>query len=205
MIDDDGSECPRGVPGDVARAPLRRPRRPRSGVLPRLLEERRRDARASSPATGDSWCRTGDTRRRATRTATSGTRAAPTTCSRRRATASGRARSRTAWSSTRRSPTPRSCPSPTRERGALVKAYVVLARRATPATTALVGAAAGARARQAGALRVPEGDRVHRRAADDDDRQGAAPRAAPARGGKGEGAAARDRRRLAWRARRLSR
>ena len=77
-------------------------------------------------------------------------------------------------------------PKPDAERGALVKAYVVLAPGIV-ASRALVAGAAGARARQARALRVPEGDRVHRRLADDDHRQGAAPRAAPARGGAGEG------------------
>ena len=79
-------------------------------------------------------------------------------------------------------------PKPDAERGALVKAFVVLA----PGFVGVGRArrrAAGARARQARALRVPEGDRVHRRLADDDDRQGAAARAAPARRGKGEGAA----------------
>jgi hypothetical protein len=43
---------------------------------------------------------------------------------------------------------------------------------------------AGAREGQAGALRVSEGDRVHRGAADDHHRQGAAPRAAAAGRGK---------------------
>ena len=91
-------------------------------------------------------------------------------------------------------------PKPDAERGALVKAYVVLAP-GFAATPALDRRAAGARARQARALRVPEGDRVHRRAADDDHRQGAAARAAPARRGKSKGAAVVDRRRLGGRKR----
>ena len=64
-------------------------------------------------------------------------------------------------------------PKPDAERGAVVKAYVVLAPGFAGDAGAGRGAAA-ARARPAGALRIPEGDRVHRRPADDDHRQGAA-------------------------------
>ena len=107
-------------------------------------------------------------------TATSGIRAAPTTCSRRRATASalgdrelpgappgggqrgGRARRRTrcAATSSRRS----SC---------LRRAHVAVAASSRTRHPA-------ARAATPRALRVSEGDRIHRRAADDHDRQGAA-------------------------------
>ena len=70
-----------------------------------------RTARApSSPATGAAPA----TSRASTPTATSGTRAAPTTCSRPPATASARPRSRTASSGIRRSPTPPWCRRPTR-------------------------------------------------------------------------------------------
>ena len=77
-------------------------------------------------------------------------------------------------------------PSPDPERGNVVKAFIVL----TPGVAAVGSARGGdprARARPARALRVPEGDRVHRRAADDHDRQGAAAGAAAARGGAEEG------------------
>ncbi len=72
-------------------------------------------------------------------------------------------------------------PKPDAERGAVVKAFVVLAAGHTRFSGAGRRTAA-ARARQARALRVSEGDRVHRRTADDDDRQGTAPRAARSRG-----------------------
>ncbi len=80
-------------------------------------------------------------------------------------------------------------PKPDAERGALVKAFVVLA----PGFSRRRGAdraAAAARARQARALRVPEGDRIHRRVADDHHRQGAARGAAQA-GGATRGCARR--------------
>ena len=73
-------------------------------------------------------------------------------------------------------------PSPDETRGNVVKAFIVLAagtraerraRRRHPA----------ARAEVPRTLRVPEGDRVHRRAADDHHRQGPAQGAARARGG----------------------
>ena len=60
-----------------------------------------------------------------------------------------------------------------RERGALVKTYVVLAARASPRATRLIEELQSTRARQARALRVP-GRSIHRRAADDDHRQSAA-------------------------------
>ena len=71
-------------------------------------------------------------------------------------------------------------PSPDETRGNVVKAFIVLAAGARA-----VGGARGrhpaARAALPRALRVSEGDRVHRRAADDHHRQGAAARAARAR------------------------
>ena len=75
----------------------------RPGLLPRLLEEPAGDARQVHRRLVPHR-RPGAS---ATPTATSGTRAAPTTCSRAPATASARRRSRTASSSIRRSPTPR--------------------------------------------------------------------------------------------------
>ena len=92
--------------GASPRAATARPTRCSSSTTSRIRDGTR------SKFTGD-WCRTGDIAG-ATTTATSGTRAAPTTCSRPPATASARPRSRTASSSIRRSPTPRSCRRPTR-------------------------------------------------------------------------------------------
>ena len=163
VIDDDGNECPRGRAGRRRRAPARHPRRSRPGLLPRLLEERRRDARQVHRRQLVPHRRPGAHGRRRL-PLVPGPRA--TTCSRPPATASGRARSRTAWSSIRPWPMPRSCPSPIAERGALVKAFVVLApRRYDRARRRRCDRAElqRARARQARALRVPEGDRVHRR------------------------------------------
>ena len=71
-------------------------------------------------------------------------------------------------------------PSPDETRGNVVKAFIVLAPRAR-AVAGARGRHPAARAQVPRALRIPEGDRVHRRAADDDDRQGAAARAARAR------------------------
>ena len=126
VIDDDGREVADGEIGEVAVNRIAPDGSRRPGVLPRVLQESRRRRRGSSPATGAAPA----TSRSATPTATSGTRAAPTTCSRPRATGSGRRRSRTASSGTRRSPTPRSCPSPDEMRGNVVKAFIVLAPRA---------------------------------------------------------------------------
>ena len=70
-------------------------------------------------------------------------------------------------------------PSPDETRGNVVKAFIV-----SPRAIALGGAGGGhpaARAQVPRALRIPEGNRVHRRVADDDDRQGAAAGAARAR------------------------
>ena len=61
VIDDDGNECPRGTPGDVAVHRRDMHGHPGSGVLPRLLEQRKRDAREVHRRPDDSWCRTGDT------------------------------------------------------------------------------------------------------------------------------------------------
>ena len=73
-------------------------------------------------------------------------------------------------------------PSPDETRGNIVKAFIVLA----PGRSAVARAGRGhpaPRARVPGALRVPEGNRVHRCPADDHDRQGAAARPARARAG----------------------
>ena len=66
-------------------------------------------------------------------------------------------------------------PKPDAERGAVVKVFVVLAPGTWPRPN--WWGTCSARARQARALRVPEGDRIRRRPADDDHRQGAATRA----------------------------
>ena len=168
-------------------APHRARRHARPGVLPRLLGQPRR--RRATKFTGD-WCRTGDDAPSATRTATSGTRGAPTTCSRAPATASVPSEIENCLVKHRRSPTPRSCPRPTRR-------AATSSRRSScsPPGACAVARARGrhprARARPARALPVPARDRVHRRAADDDDRQGAAARAARAgegaQGGKASG------------------
>ncbi len=187
VIDDDGNECPRGTPGDVAlhRRDVHGERDPIFFLGYWKRDDATRDKFTGDP--DDSWCRTGDT---ATMDAdgylwyqgrsddvfkAAGYRIGPSeieNCLVKHAAVANAA----------------VVPKPDAERGALVKAFVVLA----PGFAASQRArrrAAGARARQARALRVPEGDRVHRRPADDDDRQGAAPRAAPARRGKSEGAA----------------
>jgi acetyl-CoA synthetase len=61
VIDDAGAPVPPGTPGDVALHRRDSPRRPRPGVLPRLLEERRATAAKFTGDPTDSWCRTGDT------------------------------------------------------------------------------------------------------------------------------------------------
>jgi acetyl-CoA synthetase len=76
-----------------------------SGVFPRVLRQSRRHARESTPAIGVAPA----TWRASMTTATSGIRAAPTTCSKRRVIESVRPRSRTASSSITRSRTPPSC------------------------------------------------------------------------------------------------
>ena len=119
-------------------------------------------------------------RERATTTATSGTRAAPTTCSRRRAIASGRREIENCLVKHPAVANAAVVPSPDETRGNVVKAFIVLAAGHAPSPGARGGHPA-ARAQLSGALRVSEGDRVHRRAADDDDRQGAAQGAARAR------------------------
>ena len=187
VIDDDGRECARGTPGDVALH-----RRDVHGDPDPVffLGYWKRDDATRAKFTGDpddSWCRTGDTAvmdddgylwyqgRSDDVFKAAGYRIGPSeieNCLVKHAAVANAA----------------VVPKPDAERGALVKAYVVLAP-GFAASRELVARAAGARARQARALRVPEGDRVHRRLADDDHRQGAAPRAAPARRGKSEGAA----------------
>ncbi len=92
--------------GQPHRARRQRPTPSSSSSISRI----RKAPRASTRATGAAPA----TSRRPTPTATYGTRAAPTTCSRRPATGSARPRSRTAWSGTRPSPMPRSSPLPTR-------------------------------------------------------------------------------------------
>ena len=170
VIDDDGREVPRGRArrgrGATASRPTARPTRcsssstssnpegTRDEVHRRLVPHRRR-------------------RDDATPTATSGTRAAPTTCSRRRATASARRRSRTASSGIRRSRTPRSSRRPTR-RAATSSRRSSCSPPGHAPSAALEDDIQQHVRELPRALRVPEGDRVHRRAADDDDRQGAA-------------------------------
>jgi acyl-CoA synthetase (AMP-forming)/AMP-acid ligase II len=181
VIDDAGQECPRGTPGDVAVHRLDVHGQPdpvfflgywhNDGATRRQVH--RRPGRQLVPHRRHcgAW----------TTTATSGTRAAATTSSRPRATASARARSRTAWSSTRRWPTPRWCPSRTPSAVQWSRPMWCW-RRARSEVRRWWRRTAGPCARAARALRVPEGDRVHRRAADDHHRQGAAAPAAAARG-----------------------
>ena len=71
-------------------------------------------------------------------------------------------------------------PSPDETRGNVVKAFIVLAAGQAP-SAAIEDDIRRARAAPPRALRVPEGNRVHRRAADDHHRQGAAARAARTR------------------------
>ena len=62
VIDDDGRECPRGTPGDVAAAPARRATAtPDPMFFLGYWKQRRRDARQVHRRPDDSWCRTGDT------------------------------------------------------------------------------------------------------------------------------------------------
>ena len=68
-------------------------------------------------------------------------------------------------------------PKPDAERGAVVKAFVVLAA-GYAASSGVDRRTAGARARQTRTVRVSERNRVHRRAADDHDRKSAAARIA---------------------------
>ena len=70
-------------------------------------------------------------------------------------------------------------PSPDETRGNVVKAFIVLAP-GVAASAAAGGRHSAPRAQVPRTLRVPEGNRIHRRVADDDDGQGAAARAAPA-------------------------
>ncbi len=158
-------------------APDRARRHARSRLLPRVLRESGRH-RAQVHRRLVPHRRP---RQVATPTATSGTRAAPTTCSRPPATGSGRRRSRTASSGTRRSPTPRSFPSPDETRGNVVKAFIVLAAGHAPSPALEDDICSSTCASYLAPYEYPEGDRVHRRAADDDHRQGAAARAARAR------------------------
>ena len=169
VLDEDGQPVGRGRDGRSGGQPRRARRRARPGLLSRVLQESRRHGEEIQRRLVPHR-RPG---RRRTRTATSGTRAARTTCSRRQAIGSARPRSRIAWCGILRWPTPRSCPVPTRRAGNVVKAY----HRARAGTRSLARARGRDPAPRAGAsraVRVPEGDRIHRRPADDDDRQGAA-------------------------------
>ena len=177
VIDDDGTEVPRGEPGDVAVNRIA-PDGTRDPVF--FLEYLGNAQATRNKYTGD-WCRTGDV---ATMDADG------------YLWYQGRADDMFKVAGYRVGPSEiENCivkhpavvnaaviPVPDEARGNIVKAFVVLsagsrgvggARRRHPAACAQVP----------GAVRVPEGDRVRRRAADDDDRQGAAQGAARARGG----------------------
>jgi acetyl-CoA synthetase len=159
VIDDAGRVCPRGTPGDVAVHRLGRARPARPGVLPRLLAQRSGHRAKFTGDPADSWCRTGDTAvmdadgylwyqgRSDDVFKAAGYRIGPSeieNCLVKHPAVANAA----------------VVPKPDAERGAVVKAYVVLA----PAwgDDALVPSCSAC-ARQARALRVPEGDRVHRR------------------------------------------
>ena len=120
VIDDDGNAVPPGIVGEVAIN-----RRDIHWSLDPIffLEYWRTPPRhaTSSPASG----RAPGTWRVPTRTAISGTRAAPTTSSRPPATGSARARSRTGLVKHRAVANVAVVPKPDAERGAVVKAYVV--------------------------------------------------------------------------------
>jgi acetyl-CoA synthetase len=159
VIDDDGRECPRGTPGDVA-LHRRDARRSDPGVLPRLLEARRRDRAKFTGDPDDSWCRTGDTAvmdeagylwyqgRSDDVFKAAGYRIGPSeieNCLVKHPAVANAA----------------VVPKPDAERGAPGQGLRGAGER--PSRLARAGAgAAGARARQARALRVSEGDRVHR-------------------------------------------
>ena len=179
VIDDDGRECPRGTPGDVAvhRRDIHGDRDP---VF--FLGYWHNDDATRAKFTGDpddSWCRTGDTAvmdddgylwyqgRSDDMFKSAGYRIGPSeveNCLVKHPAVANAA----------------VVPKPDAERGALVKAFVVLAE-GIAGERRTGRRVAGPRARQARALRVPQGDRVHRRAADDHHRQGATRCAAPAR------------------------
>jgi acetyl-CoA synthetase len=108
VIDDNGQVCPVGVPGDVALHRLDVHGKPDPIFFLGYWNNPRSTA---AKFTGD-WCRTAIWPC-GTPTATSGTRAVRTMCSRPQAIASDRARWRTAWSSIRRWPMQRWCPNPT--------------------------------------------------------------------------------------------
>ncbi len=180
VIDDDGHEVARGTPGDVALH-----RRDLHGHPDPVffLGYWNNDAATRAKYTGDpgaSWCRTGDTAvmdehgylwyqgRSDDVFKAAGYRIGPSeieNCLVKHPAVVNAA----------------VVPKPDADRGTLVKAYVVLAP-GFEGDAATRRATAAARARQAGALRVPERDRVHRRAADDHHRQSAAARVAPAGG-----------------------
>jgi acetyl-CoA synthetase len=122
VIDEDGNECPVGVPGDVAVNRYDVHGDPTLSFFSGTGRTKTPPA-TSTPATGAAPA----TWPRATQTAISGTRAGPTTCSRRQGYRIGPSEIENCLVKHPAVINAAVVPKPDRERGALVKAFVVLA------------------------------------------------------------------------------